>query len=322
MEFKDYYDILGVKPDDDKKVIKTAYRRLARKYHPDVSKEPDAEAKFKDISEAFEVLGNKEKRAEYDQLRQYGAKGQAFTPPPEWQQRQANHGFSDGQFSDFFENLFGAGFDQARGNNAGFSGRSQQTFNARGQDVETDLPLFLEDTLRDEAKSVDFSMPQVDQTGQVKYQRKSLKVKIPPGSIDGDRIRLKGQGGPGTGDAPAGDLYLRIKFVPHPIFDVSGHDLSLTLPLAPWEAALGVKLPVSTLDGKVTVTIAANSQTGQRLRLKGKGLKGKDQQGDLYVVLKIVMPTTMTDEAKSLWQQMADSSDFDPRATQNRQARN
>lgn len=310
MEFKDYYDILGVKPEDDKKAIKTAYRRLARKYHPDVSKEQGAEAQFKLIAEAYEVLGSDEKRAEYDELRKYGHKGKPFTPPPGWQSGGQGTEFGAGDYSDFFEEIFGSGFRRSQ---RGAQGR-EEVFSRRGQDVDIDMPVFLEDTVKDETKTISYNLPHYGESGYLEDIRKTLKVKIPRGVVDKERIRLKGQGAPGFGNAPAGDLYLRIKLVPHPLFDVIGHDLSITVPVSPWEAALGTSINVPTLDGQIKVTVTPGSQTGKRLRIKGKGLIGKKNQGDLYVILKVVMPEHIDPESKKLWQELADKSDFDPRA--------
>lgn len=313
MEFKDYYDILGVKPEDDKQAIKKAYRKLARKFHPDVSTEHDAEKKFKEVSEAYEVLSDDKKRTEYDQLRRYGRKGEEFTPPPGWQSGAGNGGFQQaGDFSEFFANIFGGDFRQARSSRRGFDS-SEDYFSSRGQDVEIEMPVFLEETIREDSRTIEYNLPHYSDTGRLKDVKKTLKVKIPKGVSDGERIRLKGQGGPGFGDGPAGDLYLRIRLVPHPLFDVMGQDLSITLPVTPWEAALGAKVTVPILNGKISVTVAANSQTGNRLRIKGKGLPGKDKSGDLYVILKVVMPTTDKPQTRELWQKLSEAAAFDPR---------
>ncbi|CAD5107021.1 curved DNA-binding protein [Zestomonas carbonaria] len=314
MEFKDYYAALGVAPDADEKAIKTAYRRLARKYHPDVSKEADAEDKFKEVAEAYEVLGDAQKRAEYDELRRYGGRqGQSFEPPPGW--HSAAGGFDDPHgrhedFSDFFESLFGAA--RSRG----------QPRSHRGRDLEVELPIFLEESQSGEAKQVSFSLPQFDAAGRrIGDAQKTLNVKIPRGVVDGERIRLKGQGGPGINGGAAGDLYLVIRLVPHPLFDVDGRDLIVTVPVAPWEAALGAKVEVPTLGGRIHLSIPANSQTGQRLRIKGKGLADKqDGHGDLYALLKVVMPPRSDEDARELWRQLADRAGFDPRSTWSRQA--
>ena len=311
MDFKDYYKVLGLEPGADDKTVKAAYRKLARKYHPDVSKEKDAENQFKDIAEAYEVLKSAEKRAEYDELRKYAQQGRPFEPPPGWQPR-GNGGFADEMgggrdYSDFFESLFGA------------AGRSQgpgRKSARRGQDVEMELPILLEETLVDEAKKIAFQLPQYSADGQpLAAISKTLNVKIPAGVSDGERIRLKGQGAPGLGGAANGDLYLIIRLVPHPLFDVEAHNLILTVPLAPWEAALGSKVTVPTLDGKIHLSIPANSQSGQRLRIKGKGLMNKlGERGDLYALFKIVIPAQADEPTRALWAQLAEQAAFDPRA--------
>ena len=310
MDFKDYYKILDVDPSADSKTIKTAYRKLARKYHPDVSDHHEAENKFKEVAEAYEVLKDKERRAQYDEIRQYGRQEQPFEPSPEWQSSDRGHGFSNygGDFSDFFSSIFGA----AGGTESSdFSAR--QPSSQRGQDIETELPVFLEETLAKESKSISYRLPHYDNHGRVTEINKTLAVKIPAGISDGEQIRLKGQGAPGVGNGPSGDLYLRIRLVPHPLFDVEGHNLIITVPLAPWEAALGSKIQVPTLTGKIQLSIPENSQTGQRLRIKGKGLVRKNGHGDLLAVLKVVMPPTMSDEVKSQWQLLASRAAFEPR---------
>jgi curved DNA-binding protein len=313
MDFKDYYKILGVEPTADEKVIKTAYRKLARKYHPDVSKEAGAEEKFKEASEAYEVLSSAEKRAEYDEIRKYGQQGRPFQAPPGWQSRAgaAGNGFGDqanGDFSDFFSSIFG-GRAQAGGGRTQSRGR-------RGQDVDMELPIFLEESLSNESKQVSFRVPQQSANGQRMADiTKTLNVKIPAGVSDGERIRLKGQGAPGVGGGENGDLYLTIRFAPHPKFDVEGHDLIITVPLAPWEAALGTKIAVPTLTGKINLTIRPDSQSGQRLRIKGNGLLDKQgQRGDLYAQLKIVMPKAADEATRKLWQTLSEKAAFDPRA--------
>jgi curved DNA-binding protein len=319
MEFKDYYKILGVEPSADLKTIKSAYRKLARKYHPDVSEETQAEERFKEVTEAYEVLGDVKKRAEYDEIRQYGQHGQQFRPPPDWESTGGfgGAGFSqfDGDFSDFFESIFGGGPRRQRGGPR----RGGGGFGSRGQDVEIDMPVFLEDTLSEESKEISYNLPHYDVDGsRLEDVKKTLKVKIPKGVTDGERIRLKGQGAPGLGDGPPGDLYLRIRMVPHPLFDVEGHNLVITVPLAPWEAALGAKVTVPTLQGKIQLTIPANSQSGTRLRIKGRGLPGKTIQGDLYALLNVVMPSKTTEGARQHWEALAKSASFDPRAEWNK----
>lgn len=318
MEFKDYYKILGVDSKAELKDIKLAYRRLARKYHPDVSKDKDAEEKFREVAEAYEVLKDSAKRAEYDEIREYGG------PRDADRGRQSTGGFGfrpgDGpgaEYSDFFRSVFGqesggSGFGSQSGSHAG-SGRSEQ-FSFRGQDVEMEMPVFLEDTLTKTAKSISYSLQRIDDQGRFQQIPKNLEVNIPAGVHEGQRIRLKSQGGQGHGGGAPGDLYLHIRLVPHPLFDVEGHNLILTLPVAPWEAALGAKVEVPTLEGRISLKIPANSQSGQRLRIKGKGLVRRDGRGDLYAVLKVVMPKAHDEQTKELWSKLSSSADFDPRA--------
>jgi curved DNA-binding protein len=313
MEFKDYYKILGVKPDADAKEIKSAYRKLARKYHPDVSEHQDAENQFKEVAEAYEVLKHADKRAEYDEIRKYGRRSESFKPPPGWQPGAEGAGESfdqDRVFSEFFSSIFGQGFSSAGFDGASSRHRQSHDFHyggsRRGQDIETELPIFLEETLENTAKTIAYDLGGAT---------KNLKIKIPAGVNDGERIRLKGQGAPGADGGSAGDLYLRIRLVPHPLFDVEGHNLIITLPLSPWEAALGTKIELPTLSGKVNLSVPRGTQGGQRLRIKGKGLLKKDgSYGDLFAVIKIVMPAKTDTAINKLWQELADKAAFDPRA--------
>lgn len=304
MEFKDYYATLGVEPGADDKAIKTAYRKLARQYHPDVSSLAGAEEKFKEVAEAYDVLHNAEKRAEYDELRLARQQRQHFGGS---RGGHAGSAETNQDFADFFESMFGAA-------GARQSPFEDNRFAQKGRDVEIEMPVFLEETLEDTSKPIEFMLPYRDERGRMQELKKSLKVKVPAGVRDGERIRLKGQGAPGSGNAANGDLYLHIRLVPHPLFDVEGHNLVITVPLAPWEAALGTKVTIPTLVGKIQLTIRPDSQTGQRLRIKGKGLVGKAGQGDLFAVLKVVMPAHADDAARALWTQMADVAGFDPRA--------
>ena len=308
MEFRDYYKILGVDPDADDKAIKAAYRRLARKYHPDVSADEDAEEKFKELAEAYEVLKDSDKRAQYDMIRQQGGEG-PFRPPPGWQAGgfDSAGGEFEGGFSDFFEEIFG----QAR--HGSRQGHSREHYARRGEDIELALAIFLEDAFRGESRAISYEVPGFDERGRLVRQQRNLKVKIPAGVTEGERIRLKGQGAPGMGDAPAGDLYLQIRFAPHPLYLVEGDTLTLTVPLAPWEAALGCKLQVPTLDGLINLTVPANSQNGKRMRIKGKGLGKAGKRGDLYVVLRLAMPAAATEKEQALWRQLSEESNFDPR---------
>jgi len=308
MKFVDYYRVLGISPDADDKAVKLAYKKLARKYHPDVSKEPQAEEKFKQIAEAYDVIHNKKERAEYDALRKNQQNrsyqqhsGPAGTSQSGYQQSDPQ---TDEEFADFIKSMFGEGGFKHR--------RSTGSRAEKGQDVEIELPIFLEETLVDTVKPVEFMVPQQDSRGRVSEIKRSLKVKVPAGSINGERIRLKGQGGLGKGKN--GDVYLQIRLVPHPLFDVEGHDLNIVVPLAPWEAALGAKINLPTLTGKIQLTIPPNSQSGKRLRIKGKGLVSKKTTGDLFAVIKIVNPTSNDDASKKLWQQLAKKAHFDPRS--------
>lgn len=298
MEIKDYYAILGVKPSDDIKAIKTAYRRLARKFHPDVSTEADAEARFKDVAEAYEVLKDNERRAEYDQLLQH-----RNDPGFGRQTRRTESGNAE-DFSDIFTSMFGRG---AQGR--------QQRRAASGQDVELGVAMLLEETLSEQTRSLSYKVPVYNIFGLVEKEiPKTLNVKIPAGVADGERIRVKGQGVPGTDGGANGDLYLIIKLAPHPLFEVIGHDLEIMVPLAPWEAALGAKVSLPTLSDNILLTIPAGSQAGQRLRIKGKGLVSKKETGNLYAVIKIVMPSKPDEKQAALWQQLAEANAaFDPR---------
>ena len=309
MDFKDYYKILGVEPTADDKEIKAAYRKLARKYHPDVSKEKDAEAKFKDASEAYEALKSADKRAEYDELRKYGQHGQPFQGPPGWQSRGGYGGGGGGEdFSDFFSSIFGSRSDA-------FGGGQRRPAGRKGQDVEMHLTVSLEETLSTESKQISFQVPQYDASGRhVSNTTKSLNVKIPAGVADGERIRLKAQGAPGIGGGANGDLYLIIKFAPHSKFEVEGQNLIINLPLAPWELALGTEVAVPTLTGKINLKVPAGSQNGQRVRAKGHGLLNKaGERGFLYIQLKAVMPKQGDDETNALWQELAKKAAFNPR---------
>ncbi|ANI29346.1 DNA-binding protein [Yersinia entomophaga] len=308
MEFKDYYVIMGVEPTASQKEIKTAYRRLARKYHPDVSTEPDAESQFKEIAEAYEVLKDAERRAEYDELRlhrndpHFGQQAGYHGGGQQWQGRAGGGDTHD--FSDFFDSFFGN-----RGASAHYSSH-QSSQSMRGQDIEMELPIFLEETLSEQTRAI--QIPTYDALGRTD-STKTLKVKIPAGVGDGERIRLKGQGVPGFGGGANGDLYLVIRIAPHPLFDIDGQNLQIVLPLAPWEAALGASVEVPTLTGKINLTIPSGSQSGQRLRVKGKGLASKKGTGDLYAVLKVVMPPKPDEKARALWQQLSEQAAFNPR---------
>lgn len=319
MDFKDYYAVLGVSESASPEEIKKAYRKLARKYHPDVSKEDDADARFKDVGEAYEVLKDPEKRAEYDQLRKYGARGDgSFEPPPGW---QSASGFGGGgyteadarQFSDFFEEVFGGGRRAGGFGGAGFGG-FRQNMRSRGEDAHARLALFLEEAYHGCEKQVQFTTHEVDEHGRIIARPRTLKVKIPAGMRDGQHIRLKGQGSPGMGGGENGDLFIEVELAPHPLFTVEGRDLLLTVPVSPWEAALGASVTVPTVGGKVNLKIPKGSNSGRKLRLKGKGLPGK-HPGDQIVVLQVVMPEQHSAEAEKLYQQLAEAEKhFNPRS--------
>ncbi len=310
MEFKDYYKVMGLQRDATQDEIKRAYRKLARKYHPDVSKEPDAEARFKEIGEAYEVLKDPEKRAAYDQLGANWRQGEDFRPPPDWDAgfEFRGGGFTDGDasaFSDFFESLFGRGQGPGRSTRGGF--------HARGEDHHAKVLIDLEDAYHGATRSIVLQVPEVGPDGRVHTRKRTLNVHIPKGVRQGQHIRLAGQGAPGMGEGPAGDLYLEVEFKPHPFYHVEGRDLYLDLPVAPWEAALGAKVKVPTPAGMIDMKIPPGSSTGKKMRLKGRGIPGKPP-GDLYVVLKVALPPAGSEKAKELYRRMEQELAFNPRA--------
>jgi curved DNA-binding protein len=303
MEFKDYYKTLGLSRDAKPEDIKRAYRRLARKYHPDVSTENDAEARFKEVAEAYEVLKVPEKRKAYDQFGKDWKAGQDFKTPPGWEREFVYEGEEPAAgggepYSDFFESLFGAGRGGFGGFDRGFGERA-----ARGRDTEVEISIRLEDSYQGATQNLRIEMPEVDEQGQYRARTRDLKVKIPKGVREGQRIRIEGQGGSGRGGTIAGDLYLRVKFKPHKQFEARGSDIHLMLPVTPWQAALGRTAKVPTLGGKVDLKIPAGSSSGKRLRLRGRGLPGKPP-GDQYVELQIRIPAHMDDETRSLYEQL------------------
>lgn len=315
MEFKDYYTVMGVSRDASQEDIKRAYRKLARKYHPDVSKEPDAESRFKALGEAYAVLSDQKKRAQYDQLGSQWQAGQEFKPSPDWQTHAhaggAEYADADmGQFSDFFESLFGGGgFAQhtRRGR-----ARSHAEFTQRGEDIHSKMVISLEEAFHGTTRTIQFSTPVIAANGAMHTEPRTLKVKIPAGVINGQQIRLAGQGGPGLGNAPSGDLYLEVDIQSHSLYHFEGANIYVTLPITPWEAALGATVPVPTLGGKVDLKIPAGSQSGQKLRLRSRGLPAKTP-GDQYVILEIQTPKADTEVARELYQQMAQQVPFNPR---------
>jgi curved DNA-binding protein len=311
MEFKDYYQALGVDRAATEADIKKAYRKLARKYHPDVNKAPDAQARMQEVNEAYEVLRDPQKRAAYDRVGRGWEGGQEFRPPPDW---DAGFEFSGGPqdgadlggFSDFFETLFG----QARRGGTPWAAPGRPL---RGEDHHAKVLVPLEDAFRGATRTLTLQEAGLDAAGRVVTRERRLEVAIPKGIRPGQQIRLAGQGSPGPGGGPPGDLYLEVQFEPHPRWRVDGRDLVLTLPVAPWEAALGAAVRVPTPEGTVEMTVPAGSQAGRKLRLKGRGIPGQPP-GDLYVVLELVLPPAGSEPARELYRRMARELAFDPRA--------
>jgi len=314
LEFKDYYQTLGVARDAPADDIKKAFRKLARKYHPDVSKEPDAAVRMAEINEANTVLSDPQKRAAYDQLGQH-APGQDFRPPPGW---DANMEFSErgpggpgaAEFSDFFAEIFGRmGRDGAQRRGRGAAADD------RGNDHHARILLDLEDSFDAPARQITLRAPKLDPRGRVVLDERTLNVKIPRGIREGQVIRLAGQGEPGTGNGKAGDLLLEVQFRPHARLRAEGRDLHLSLPIAPWEAALGAVVPVELPGGALNVRIPADARggsAGTQLRVRGKGLPA-DPPGDLYIGLRIVVPPAATPKQKELYEALARETAFDPR---------
>lgn len=313
MEYKDYYEIMGIKKDATQDEIKRSYRKLARKYHPDVSKEADAESKFKEVGEAYEVLKDPEKRASYDQLGSQWKSGQDFHPPPGW---DAGHEYSQGDgggpdlggFSDFFESLYGRDFHAAGGRQQGARG-----FRMRGEDHHAKVMVDLQDSYQGATRSITLQVSGLDDHGRVVTRPRTLNVKIPKGIRRGQQIRLAGQGGSGHGGSEAGDLYLEVDFNTHSHYAVEGADVYLDVPLAPWEAALGATVNIPTPAGKVDLKVPAGSQAGKKLRLKGRGIPAR-QAGDLYVVLQITVPSPDNDEQRQVYEDMKKAFSVNPRA--------
>lgn len=334
MEFRDYYKILGVERAASADQIKTAYRRLARKFHPDVSKEPDAEARFKEMQEAYEVLRDPEKRAAYDQLGSDWKSGEQFRPPPDWgsgfefagrpagaggaggRWRRAGaasaggpgeHG-ADGQedFSDFFSSLFGGG--------SPFAGAGAR---AGGRDLHARIDITLEEAYAGTTRTLELKRPEIKPDGTVELRSHTVRVAIRAGVTEGQLIRLAGQGHPASGGGSPGDLYLEAHILPNKLFALDNRDVTLTFPVAPWEAALGASVTVPTLGGQVEMHIPAGAQSGQKLRLRGRGLPGQPA-GDQYVQLKVILPPANSPQAKALYEEMRSKLNFDPRATEAR----
>jgi len=312
MEYKDYYEIMGVGREATQDEIKRAYRKLARKYHPDVSEAKDAEDRFKEIGEAYEVLKDPEKRAAYDQLGNQWQAGQDFRPPPGW---DAGFEFSDNGrgraedfgFSDFFEALYGQRFHR------GTTGaRGRDNLRMRGQDHHAKVLVDVEDSYTGATRSIQLRMPELTGDGHVTTRNRTLKVKIPKGIRQGQQIRLAGQGGAGFGGGEAGDLFLEVEFNPHARYRVEGADVHVDLPVTPWEAALGARIRLVTPSGPVDVTVPPNSQGGKKLRLSGRGLPGK-KPGNLYAELDIVIPPARDEESREAYRRMQAAFEFNPR---------
>ena len=309
MKYKDYYQALGVERNASADDIKKAYRKLARKYHPDVSKEAGAEEKFKDIAEAYQTLGDAEKRAAYDQLGQHQP-GQDFQPPPDWQHQFHEAPFSteDIDLSDLFASLSGAGRRRGGG---GWSANLQMP----GQDYEVAVSITLEQAYSGTEVTLDLNMPDYDASGNVRRVPQTFRARIPKGATDGQRLRIAGKGGKGINGGRNGDLYLNISLRPHPLYRTTGHDLYLDLPLAPWEAVLGANVEVPTLAGAVRLKIPPGTQAGQRFRLAKRGLpKPHSGEGDLFAIVQIAVPAQLSEAQRALFEQLQKTSDFNPRS--------
>ena len=313
MKYKDYYATLGVERGASEEDIKKAYRKLARKYHPDVSKEKDAEEKFKEVGEAYEVLKDAEKRAAYDQMGSYQP-GQDFRPPPDWGNRFSSgadsQGFQDLGDIDLFDLLAGLNRGRARG------ARGDAEFRMPGQDFEAHVQVRLDDVTKGIEIEIPVASTEMAEDGTVRRTTRTVKVRIPKGATDGQRLRVPGKGGQGMGGGRAGDLYLDIKLEPHELYKVDGHDLYLEVPVAPWEAALGASAEIPTPSGKVNLKIPPGSRAGQKLRVRGRGLPRPHggESGDLYAVLQIVTPSVLSEAEKELYGKLAEASSFNPRA--------
>ncbi len=311
MEYKDYYSVMGVKRDASQDEIKRAYRRLARKFHPDVSKESDAEARFKELGEAYAVLKDAEKRAAYNELGANWQTGQEFKPPPDWGTgfEFTGSGIDGGDsaaFSDFFETLFGQRTGAQR------SAGPRPEFHARGDDHHAKVLVDLEDAYNGATRTINLRTPALDESGHVVTRDRALNVKIPKGITQGQRIRLSRQGSPGVGSGHAGDLYLEIEFRPHRLYAIDGRDVYLKLPVTPWEAALGATIKVPTPSGFVDLKMPEGTSSGKRLRLKGRGIPGSPP-GDLYVTAEITLPPANSDLAKEFYRKMRQELHYNPR---------
>jgi len=351
VEFEDYYSILGVDRDATQEEIQKAYKSKAKKYHPDVSDAPDAEDRFKELNEAYQVLKDPEKREKYDRLGQNWDQGQEVDPPPGWENVEVNFGgggggasFEDifgaggpasgagrgaggaegrgmGGFSDFFQAFFGdapgggrAGRQRTR-SGRGRGGAQQRRRARKGRSQKANLTVSLEDVYHSRERTVAIPVEQVAADGRRERERKTYTVKIPPGTTEGSKIRLAGEGRQGPGGGPPGDVLLEIRIADHPDFEVDGYDLRTELAVTPWEAALGAKVPVPTVEGEAKVTVPPGSESGRKLRLRGKGLPDDSGgRGDLYAELSVRVPDRLTDRERELFESLRDTSDFDPRS--------
>ena len=323
VKYQDYYEVLGVSRSASQEDIQKAYRKLARKYHPDINKSKGAEERFKQVGEAYEALKDPEKRKRYDRLGADWQAGEDFTPPPGWNFKTGTSAgpggirfedFGESGFSDFFDVLFG---DQPGGFRSGFRRKARSTgenLSMKGEDQEVEITIPLEDAFQGARKSISLEIRETDASGQIERSTKIFEVAIPPGTTNRQRLRLAGQGGKGSGDGPAGDLYLKVKIAPHPVFKVKGRDLEIDVPITPWEAALGAKIEIPTVDGKASVKLPPGIQGEKRIRLRGKGFSSKNASpGHLYAVIRIEVPKTLSSEEKELFEKLSRVSSFKPR---------
>jgi len=312
MKYSDYYAALGVERGASQDEIKKAYRRLAQKYHPDVSKEPEAEARFKEIAEAYQTLKDPGKRAAYDELGKR-PQGEEFRPPPGWtRQHAAGDGAGEGQFS--FEDMDFADLFSRFGARRGGGAHGSGTGGTPGQDFEIPVEISLEDAFRGTTLELQLQMPEYDESGGVRRVPRTVKARVAPGAVDGQRLRLPGKGGKGFNGGRDGDLYLDITLKPHALYRATGHDLYVDLPLAAWEAALGASVEVPTLAGAVNLKVPAGTNSGRKLRLSGRGLpKPRGGAGDLFAVAQIVMPSQLSDRERELYESLRQAAGTNPR---------
>ena len=308
MDYKDYYKFLGVERTAEQKEIKRAYRKLARKFHPDVNTDAGAEEKFKEISEAFAVIGDEEQRAAYDQLWAKPPSGQGFRAPPNWNE---SYSFSSSDphmdqagFSDFFETMFRSGQTPRD-----FSSQ----FRDKGQDQHARIALDITDAFGGSTRMLSLQLPEIDAAGRVSFKERTISVNIPKGILAGQHIRLKGKGQSRLDSTQFSDLLLEVTFASHPVYRVDGRDIFLDLPITPWEAALGGRIEMPTPSGKVDVKIPKNARSGQKLRLKGRGIPATPP-GDMFAILIIVNPPIKSEKEHEYFEQMAREMSFDPRA--------